>query len=230
MDERVIKNLVAQLDKLKRRSVRLRYGRVSDLDPLSVKLGDAPAAFTDIRSLTSGLAEDDHVAALVSGNDMIVLDRLGGGTNGGGGGTGATGPAGPPGPGGAPGPAGPAGPTGPSGIVDAEELTLMTGSFHTVDYTLVATDAGKMVRMNSASATVLTVPPQSSVQFPLFTAMGVARGGAGDVTVTNGAGVTIRAPGGLDNLASQYSQGSLWLFSLTGPGGQGEWLLGGDLA
>jgi hypothetical protein len=107
MDERVIQNLLGRLDRQERRSTRLRYGRVSDIDPLSVTVGDAPAPFTDVGTLASGLVAGDYVAVLASGNDLLVLDRVGGSN---GGGVGATGPEGP---------QGPEGPTGATGAAGA---------------------------------------------------------------------------------------------------------------
>lgn len=58
-------------------------------------------------------------------------------------------------------------------------------------YTLVIGDAGDVVEMSNASANVLTVPPNSSVAFPVGTAIDVVQTGAGATTVTPGAGVTI---------------------------------------
>lgn len=75
MDERVIKNLLKRLQRLEERSVRLRYGRVSDVDPLSVKVGDASVAYSDVSTLASGLVVDDAVAVLVSSNDCLVLGK-----------------------------------------------------------------------------------------------------------------------------------------------------------
>lgn len=61
----------------------------------------------------------------------------------------------------------------------------------TDSYTLVATDAGKTVEINKATAADLTVPPDSSVPFPLGTEIRVTQLGAGSVTVVQGSGVTV---------------------------------------
>lgn len=58
-------------------------------------------------------------------------------------------------------------------------------------YTLVAADAGKVVTMDNASASTLTVPPNSSVALPVGTQVDVVMLGAGVVTLTPGAGVTL---------------------------------------
>lgn len=92
--------------------------------------------------------------------------------------------------------------------------TTVTANTQTASYTLVLGDAGKTIEMNSASATVLTIPPNSSVAFPVGTVIEVVRIGAGTVTITDGAGVTI--PNRLEaagttsrTLTSQYSSASL---------------------
>ena len=66
-----------------------------------------------------------------------------------------------------------------------------TVNTQTASYTLVLADASKYVRMNVASANTLTVPPNSSVAFPVGTTIPLRQAGAGQTTVTAGAGVTI---------------------------------------
>lgn len=70
-------------------------------------------------------------------------------------------------------------------------------------YTLVLADAGKFVTMDNASASTLTVPPNSSVAFPVGSRIEGAQLGAGQVTLTPGAGVTINGDPGL-KVAAQY--------------------------
>jgi hypothetical protein len=74
--------------------------------------------------------------------------------------------------------------------VDAAD-TAITANTQTASYTLVLGDAGKVVEENSASATVVTIPPNSSVAFPTGTVIEICRIGAGSVTITPGSGVTI---------------------------------------
>jgi hypothetical protein len=64
----------------------------------------------------------------------------------------------------------------------------------TASYTLVIGDAGFLVRMNVASSNNLTVPPNSSVAFPINTVISVRQIGAGVTTIVAGAGVTINSP------------------------------------
>lgn len=60
-------------------------------------------------------------------------------------------------------------------------------------YTLVLGDNGKIVTCSNASAITLTIPPNSSVAFPTGTEIHIWQIGAGQVTVTPGSGVTLRA-------------------------------------
>jgi hypothetical protein len=57
-------------------------------------------------------------------------------------------------------------------------------------YTTVLGDAGNMITMNNASASTLTIPPNSSVAYPLGTILCAQQIGAGVVTLNQGAGVT----------------------------------------
>ena len=61
-------------------------------------------------------------------------------------------------------------------------------------YTLALTDFGRVVETTNASAVTVTVPPNSSVAFPTGTIVEVLQTGAGQVTVAQGAGVTINTP------------------------------------
>ncbi|MDE2357284.1 MAG: hypothetical protein KGL69_11075 [Alphaproteobacteria bacterium] len=58
-------------------------------------------------------------------------------------------------------------------------------------YGFLLSDAGKMVRGNPSTAIAWTIPPNASVAFPLGTAIVVRNVGAGTITLTRGAGVTL---------------------------------------
>jgi hypothetical protein len=62
-------------------------------------------------------------------------------------------------------------------------------------YTFALGDAGKMVRGNNASAMTYTIPPNSSIAFPIGTAIVVRNVGAGTITLTRGSGVTQQIAG-----------------------------------
>lgn len=91
-------------------------------------------------------------------------------------------------------------------------------------YTLALADAGKVVERNNASANTTTVPPNSSVAFPIGTLIEVYQGLAGTSTIVAGAGVTIRSRGGSLVSAGQYA--TLGLRKRAAD----EWVLAGDLA
>jgi hypothetical protein len=59
-------------------------------------------------------------------------------------------------------------------------------------YTLVLGDAGGLVNCANAGAFTLTVPPNSSVAFPVGQVIYVKQGGAGQVTIDDGSGVTLQ--------------------------------------
>lgn len=62
--------------------------------------------------------------------------------------------------------------------------------------TLALTDAGVYLRHTNASASTLTVPPQSSVSWAEGTEVHVRRASSGTLTLTPGSGVTLNAPSG----------------------------------
>lgn len=91
-------------------------------------------------------------------------------------------------------------------------------------YTLVIGDAGYIVEMNNAAANTLTVPPNSSVAFPLNTRIDVVQYGAGQTTIAAGAGVTIRSNGAKLKISAQYTGVTLYKRATD------EWVLVGSLA
>jgi hypothetical protein len=76
-------------------------------------------------------------------------------------------------------------------------------------YTLALTDDGKVVEMNNASANTLTVPPNSSVAFPVGAQILVLQTGAGQTTVAAGAGVTVNSKDGNLKLSAQWCAATL---------------------
>jgi hypothetical protein len=154
------------------------------------------------------------------------------GTNGLDGATGATGPTGPVGATGPTGDTGPVGATGPTGATGPQGVTGSTGpsgdpglviNSQTVSYTLVLSDASKLVEINSASANNLTVPLNSAAAFPIGTQVSLLQVGAGQMTVVATGGVTINATPGL-KLRAQWSSATLV------KRGTDTWVLVGDLS
>lgn len=93
--------------------------------------------------------------------------------------------------------------TGTVTQVESASITKTIDAQTGTAYTLVLGDAGGFVTMTNAAASTLTVPPNSSVAFPVGTVIEGAQLGAGQVTLTPGAGVTINGTPGL-KVAAQY--------------------------
>lgn len=75
-------------------------------------------------------------------------------------------------------------------------------------YTLVAADDGRLVEMNNASGTTLTVPNDSSVNFGIGTQIIVTQTGTGQSTLAGAVGVVINGTPGL-KLRAQWSSAVL---------------------
>jgi len=76
-------------------------------------------------------------------------------------------------------------------------------------YTLVVGDAGKLIKMTNAAANTLTVPPSSSINYDIGTTISVVQYGAGQTTLTAGAGVTIYSYNSALGITGQYGQAVL---------------------
>lgn len=88
-------------------------------------------------------------------------------------------------------------------------------------YTFVLADKHRLVRCSNAAAIAATIPPNSSVAFALGGVLTVTQQGAGQVTLTPGAGVTLRSAHGL-KLSAQYAVASLTKVATD------EWYVSGD--
>lgn len=75
-------------------------------------------------------------------------------------------------------------------------------------YTLVLTDAFKMVCMDNAAANTLTVPPNSSVAFAVGTRIDLSWDGAGQTTIMEDSGVNVRTSKTLKS-GGQYGKATL---------------------
>jgi len=62
-------------------------------------------------------------------------------------------------------------------------------------YTSVLTDAGKIITTSNGSAITFTIPPNSSVAYPIGSSLTVISIGAGLTTFAQGSGVTIASTG-----------------------------------
>ena len=104
-------------------------------------------------------------------------------------------------------------------VIAQSTLNAQTGT----TYTLVLGDASKLVTLTNAGAITLTIPPNSSVAFPVGTKVDLAQLGAGQVTVAEGSGVTVNSTPTL-KLRAQYSAATCIKTATD------TWLLVGDLA
>jgi hypothetical protein len=111
---------------------------------------------------------------------------------------------------------GPTGPTGPTGTTGATGPTGVAGGGIAAinaqtgtSYTLVAGDLNDLVTLSNAGAITLTVPPSV---FSANDVINIAQIGAGQVTLAQGAGVTINSTGATataPKLRVQWSSASI---------------------
>jgi len=80
-------------------------------------------------------------------------------------------------------------------------LNAQTGT----SYTTVLADDGKLITCDNASAITLTIPPNGTVAYGIGTQLNIMQLGAGQVTITPGAGVTIRSAGSKLKTSAQYA-------------------------
>lgn len=98
--------------------------------------------------------------------------------------------------------------------LNSDSIGYRAAPFNTQDatYTLVLLDSGKTVAHSSGSAHAWTIPPNSSVAFPIGTVILVYNSGAGAVTLTRGSGVALRFAGSSTDAnftLAQWGMGSL---------------------
>jgi hypothetical protein len=107
--------------------------------------------------------------------------------------------------------------------LDTKTNKLITTNRQTASYTLVLSDADKLVEMNVATANDLTIPLNFSVAFATGTQILLAQYGAGQTTIVPTSGVTVRSNGGKLKLNVQYSGATLIKIA------ENEWYCFGDL-
>jgi hypothetical protein len=112
--------------------------------------------------------------------------------------------------------------TGDVKITGKLALTVVTNR-QTANYSLVLADNGKLVETNVGAANTITVPPNSSITFPIGSKIDLAQYGAGQTTIVPGIGVTVRSAGGALKLSAQYSGATIVKI------GTDEWYLFGDI-
>jgi hypothetical protein len=108
--------------------------------------------------------------------------------------------------------------------IEAVRTTMLASPEKTAAYVLALVDAGNVVPVAVSSPAAVTVPPNSSVAFPIGTIINVIQTGASQLTITAGAGVTIRQARSQFKTAMQWAEVSLRKRSTD------EWVLVGDTA
>lgn len=91
-------------------------------------------------------------------------------------------------------------------------------------YTAVIGDANTYIQFTNASAVAFTIPAEASVNFPVGTVIALEQVGAGTVTLTPDAGVTINSRGSVLGTAGQYAVAQVKKV------GSDTWTAIGDLA
>lgn len=99
----------------------------------------------------------------------------------------------------------------------------ITTNTQVASYSLILNDNGKLVLMNVATANNLTIPLNSSVNFPVGTKIDVSSIGAGQTTIVATSGVTVNSAGGALKLRLQYSGATMVKT------GTNVWYLFGDI-
>ena len=89
-------------------------------------------------------------------------------------------------------------------------------------YTLVASDANKAVEVTAATDTLITVPTNATVPFPIGTIIELTQCGAGGVIANSASGVTINTPAG-------WKTRTQWSTMILRKRGTDTWLLSGDI-
>jgi hypothetical protein len=104
----------------------------------------------------------------------------------------------------------------------------LTVNAQSASYTAVLTDGNNtLVTISNASANTFTIPPNSSVAYPVGTILNFAQIGAGQTTITQGSGVTITSIGATASAPKtrvQYSGATAIQTSAN------NWLVLGDIA
>ena len=94
-------------------------------------------------------------------------------------------------------------------------------------YTTVLADNGKLTTLTNASAIAVTIPPNSSVAYPVGAQINMAQLGAGQVTVSGGSGVTIVSTGATATAPKARAQYSTLTAVQTATD---NWLVIGDIS
>ena len=96
-------------------------------------------------------------------------------------------------------------------VLTAEELDAVATAMIAINaqtgttYSVVLSDDGKLLTCDNAASIALTIVPNSSVAFGIGTQINIMQLGAGTVTITAGAGVTLQSAGSKLKTDAQYA-------------------------
>jgi uncharacterized protein YaiE (UPF0345 family) len=107
-------------------------------------------------------------------------------------------------------------------ISEATQRTV--GNITGTSYTLLETDAGKVLVFSNSSAIDLTIPAESVTNYAIGQTFVVIQKGTGTITIAGAVGVTIRSLSSKTKTNGQYSEARLIKIA------SNEWLLSGDLS
>jgi hypothetical protein len=108
-------------------------------------------------------------------------------------------------------------------VAVAEPFQRTIGNIVTTPYTILSTDAGKALVLNSSSSMSLVVPAESTYNFVIGQTFVIIQKGTGAITVSGASGVAIRSISSYVKTNGQYSEVRLIKIATN------EWLLSGDL-
>lgn len=112
-------------------------------------------------------------------------------------------------------------------ILTSPQINLGINAQTGTTYTTVLADNGKLVTLSNASAIAVTIPPNSSVTYPVGAQINMTQLGAGQVTVSGGSGVTVVSTGATaatPKTRAQYSSITAIQISTD------NWLVVGDIS
>lgn len=93
----------------------------------------------------------------------------------------------------------------------------------TANHTSELSDAGKTIDMYASTANTVTIPPYSSVAFPIGSRFDIVQSGTGQTSIVAGSGVTIYSKNSNKKIAAQYSGCTIYKKDTN------AWILIGDL-
>ena len=108
-------------------------------------------------------------------------------------------------------------------VAVADPFKRTVGNITSTPYTILSSDTGKALILNSSSAMSLVIPAESTYNFSIGQTFIVIQKGSGAITVSGAVGVTLRSKSSNTITAGQYSEARLIKIAAN------EWLLSGDL-